>query len=376
MAKKRIRLLTVLSVLLPLSAIGSAGVSYFFWHRMHERGSTVSRAAPEARPAAADPAAFIRGFDGFLLESLAEFGITEKDVRRGKSGSSEFAATESRSVTVPASASFTLMHLKLAEAAGKRGATIRSAVESPDGAAMTVSFAAGTVVLKKSTGKKKPPGAVAIVIAGAGDRSTGGLKALCLMEPAVTLAVSPFRGHTADAAKLAAGTGAGLLLYLSFDAAAMGRNAEKDVIQPTDSDAAVRKKLTRMFDDVPGASGLMLEESSGFDGAERALEAIMIALRGLGKFHLGGNMAARSGGCAAAGRLWVKTAGVDGFIDDGANPSEISAAIRALAGKTAEGGVVVIAGLDHPSVVDAFIREIPLLRARGVRFVRVSDVAR
>jgi hypothetical protein len=149
---KKSGIIHILSVLLPLAAVCSAGVASFFGYRAYE-----NRIIHEERPPAvvvrADPDVFSAGIDSLLRSVASGFGITEREIRKRAAGGSP-GMRNTFTVNAPSSVSLTLFHLAVADSAAAHGGAVIEGVESADGRELSLTLGAGgvptdTVIVRK-----------------------------------------------------------------------------------------------------------------------------------------------------------------------------------------------------------------------------------
>jgi len=149
-------IIRILAFLLPLTALGSAGVASFLWLRAHGRASVQSSPVRPGNIKSAAPGGFSDGFGAILRSVAAGYGITGKDIRHHPSEPGTSGVRGAYTVNAPPSLSLTLFHLILADSAAAHGGAVLDGIESADGRTLTLTLGASGVPTDAVIIRKNP----------------------------------------------------------------------------------------------------------------------------------------------------------------------------------------------------------------------------
>jgi len=154
--KKSSTIIRILSVLLPLTALCSAGVASFLWHSAHERITPCVAPVSPAVENRAEPGEFSAAFEELLRAAAAGFGIPERDIKRRRADSGISGVQNTFTVNAPSSLSLTLFHLILSDSVAAHGGSVLDGIESADGWTLILTVGArgvptDAVIVKKNS---------------------------------------------------------------------------------------------------------------------------------------------------------------------------------------------------------------------------------
>ncbi len=378
--KKRGFILKFVSLLSPVLAIAAVCVFLFLWHTVGfpRTGGRTTRVT--VRTSHADAATFHKCIPNLVTDVFASLKLSPRAIRKPRSDTPDSTGISTYTIFVPYGESLTQLHMKLADAACDSGGMVYSAVETLEGDQLTLNLGASgritdAVVLKKTAGRKSADVRAAIVILDAGECDVSVLKGLLQMDVRVTFAIRPSSRYASRAAKLAKERGTPVIVYLPSGADG-SKTPENERMVPSEPDAVIVKKLEKSFEALPDAEGIMVSVESRSDDDVRGLETIMNTLRSSHRCFIDMLPYARSSGCAVAGRRWVKAAGTEGLIDGVFASSQGRAGLRSLFIAASEHAPSVVACTPDPEVIGLLVRELPVLKSSGIRFVSAVEAAR
>jgi polysaccharide deacetylase 2 family uncharacterized protein YibQ len=217
---------------------------------------------------------------------------------------------------------------------------------------------------------------VAIVIDDLGD-SLEAARAVLDLEPAVTVAVIPFRRHSAHVAAAAVERGREVILHLPLEperVAEMG--AAPGFLRTSMSSDGLERQLDADLAAVPYIVGVNGHMGSRFTQDPVAMERLLGALRARGLFYLDSLTTPASVAPATAARLGVPFAQRALFLDHDPRPEAIARALGELdALARAHHGVIAI-GHPHATTIAALGPWLAGAAAAGIHVVPASALVR
>lgn len=218
-------------------------------------------------------------------------------------------------------------------------------------------------------------GKIALILDDVGYDTAAARRAADLGVP-LTFAVIPGTPHAADAAEYLAARGFDILCHLpmepeGFPDVSPGEGA----ILQSMSDGEIRERTLAMLRSIPHAKGVNNHMGSAATADPRVMGSVLGALRDEEVFFVDSRTTPRSVSIAVARQLGVRNAARDTFLDDDRSDAAVRRQLEVLA-RDADGGTAIGIGHLYPSTLRVLAQELPRLRARGYRFVRVSEAVR
>jgi hypothetical protein len=224
------------------------------------------------------------------------------------------------------------------------------------------------------TGRTAPR--VAIVIDDLGD-SLETAKRVLALEPAVTVAVIPFRAASSAVAAAAVAGGREVILHLPLEPeqhAAM--NGGSGFLRTSMQPDAIEQQLERDLRAVPYIVGVNGHMGSRFTSDARAMQALLGALRERGLFFLDSKTSAESVAAEVAARLQVPFAERSVFLDHDPEPAAVAGALATAARLARQAGQAIAIGHPHESTLAALAGWLPEIARQGIEVVPVSALVR
>jgi uncharacterized protein len=217
---------------------------------------------------------------------------------------------------------------------------------------------------------------IAIVIDDLGDSLETAQKVLAL-EPAVTVAVIPFRAASAAVAAAAVAGGREVILHLPLEperGAAMkgGSGFLKTAMEP----AHLEDQLERDLRAVPYIVGVNGHMGSRFTSDPRSMRTLLAALRERGLFFLDSKTSPESVAAEIAAGLQVPFAERNVFLDHDPEPAALVRELAAAAAVARQTGQAIAIGHPHASTLAALATWLPEAARRGFEIVPVSQLVR
>ena len=256
---------------------------------------------------------------------------------------------------------------RVAAAPGKAGAATAPVTAAPTGA--------------NRQGGAPPPvrraaPRVAIVIDDLGDNVDTANKVLAL-EPAVTIAVIPFRVASAAVAAAAVARGREVILHLPLEperSAAMdgGNGFLRTAMEPAYLEGQLEQDL-RAVPYIVGVNGHM---GSRFTSDPKAMRMLLGALRARGLFFLDSKTSPESVAAEVALGLQVPFAERDIFLDHDPEPAAVAQALAAAASVAREAGQAIAIGHPSAATLAALSAWLPEAARQGIEVVPLSALVR
>lgn len=258
---------------------------------------------------------------------------------------------------------------------GPRVAPAPHQARPADGAVRAAPAAAGREGAAPAPAKRRGL-RVAIVIDDLGD-SLETAKEVLALEPAVTIAVIPFRSASAAVAAAAVAGGREVILHLPLEparAAAMegGQGFLRTAMEP----AHMENQLERDLRAVPYIVGVNGHMGSRFTSDPRAMRTLLGALRARGLFFLDSKTSSESVAAEIAAELQVPFAERNVFLDHDQAPAAVAKALARAARVAREEGAAIAIGHPHPVTLAALAKWLPEAARQGIEVVPVSALVR
>jgi polysaccharide deacetylase 2 family uncharacterized protein YibQ len=234
---------------------------------------------------------------------------------------------------------------------------------------------------QRTAGVFPPPGAaplprasalVAIIIDDVGPARSWSARAVALPGP-LTMAFLPYAEGLPELTGEARRRGHEIFLHMPMQPlgdADPGRNALRPGMSPAD----IRERVSWAIGRVGGAVGVNNHMGSRMTADAAAMRVVMDVLRERGLMFVDSRTAPASvaeGMAAAAG---LPHTGRDVFLDHFAGPDFVRRQLAELEARARRTGTAVAIGHPLPTTMDVLEDWIPAARARGLRFVKASEI--
>jgi len=216
---------------------------------------------------------------------------------------------------------------------------------------------------------------VAIIIDDIGYDPSPVAKILTLDAP-VTLAILPHCPYSFESAMKAHNAGKEVMLHLPMEPCNYPEKNPGDGALLTDMSAAdICRQLERNLTSVPYARGVNNHMGSKFMQDEEKLEVVFRKLQRNNLFFIDSYTTNGTKGKQIAGRLGLKFAGRDVFIDNNSNFTDTLAIFQTMIDKRNNWHTLIFIGHPYESTVRALTKAIPMLRTHNIDIVTVSELA-
>jgi polysaccharide deacetylase 2 family uncharacterized protein YibQ len=217
---------------------------------------------------------------------------------------------------------------------------------------------------------------IAVVIDDLGDSLETAHKVLAL-EPAVTVAVIPFRAASAAVAAAAVAGGREVILHLPLEPE---RSAEmaggSGFLRTSMEPASIESQLERDLRAVPYIVGVNGHMGSRFTSDAPAMQTLLGALRARGLFFLDSKTSPESVAADVAARLAVPFAERNVFLDHDPSPAAVAEQLAATAAVARRAGHAIAIGHPHATTLAALATWLPEAARQGFDVVPVSALVR
>ncbi len=224
--------------------------------------------------------------------------------------------------------------------------------------------------------RPEPPGPMAAIIIDDIGYSLEAVENAYAVGCPLTVAILPDADLTEETARLAAACGLEIMLHLPLEANGerAGGPPLEGTIRAGMSDAEIRAAVERALARVPGARGVNNHEGSAATESAERIRPVLEVLRDRGLYFIDSRTTAGSVAREAAGKMGVRAASRQVFLDAEPGEAAIAGKLRELVRLAGENGRAV--GICHPKreSLAALAREIGRGGADGVRLVFASAV--
>lgn len=219
-------------------------------------------------------------------------------------------------------------------------------------------------------------GRVAIIVDDMGSSLREARELLAIKLP-LTFAIIPGLPKSREVAAVAREAGRPVMVHLPMEPQGYPQQRlETNGLLTSQSATELSERTARLIDAVPGAIGANNHMGSRFTEQEDKLLPVLAVLQQRGLFFIDSRTSPRSVATAVAGRLGVKTATRNVFLDNDQDVAAIRKQLQAAAQLArVKGGVIAICH-PHPATIQALQQAMPELQAGGIRFVTAGEMVR
>ncbi len=201
------------------------------------------------------------------------------------------------------------------------------------------------------------------------------LKKLVVLKEPLSLAIFPFEVFSRRSAVFLRKYGFQLLLHLPLEPLHYrDPRVIKGLIYTRMSVNDMRKIINRALENLGNISGVNNHIGSKFTSDPIAMEKLLTILREKSLFFVDSFTISKSVGWRVAFKMSVPTAKRDVFIDNSLDTNKIEKMWNEAVKKAVRYGKVLVIGHLHPQTIKVILKELPLLKSKGVLPVYVSDL--
>jgi hypothetical protein len=222
----------------------------------------------------------------------------------------------------------------------------------------------------------RPEASVAILIDDLGNDRAAVLRIASWPYP-VAGAVLPGLPGSAPAARALSESGKEVLLHLPMEP--HGYPAVRPgpgVVLRAQSEQQIFETLERDLASVPGVTGINNHMGSAATADPRVMHAVALVLARRGLFFVDSRTTISTVARDAAQAAGVPSVSRRVFLDDVATTEAVKRSLDDLVRRATEEGAALAIGHPHPATLEVLERELPKLRGRGVKLVRVRDLVK
>jgi uncharacterized protein len=217
---------------------------------------------------------------------------------------------------------------------------------------------------------------VAIVIDDLGD-SLETAKRVLALEPAVTVAVIPFRSASAAVAAAAVAGGREVILHLPLEPERpTAMDGARGFLRTAMEPARMEDQLEHDLRAVPYIVGVNGHMGSRFTSDPRAMRTLLGALRARGLFFLDSKTSPESVAAEIAAGLQVPFAERNVFLDHDPAPAAVTKALALAARVARDTGQAIAIGHPHAVTLAALASWLPEAARQGIEVVPLSALVR
>lgn len=188
-------------------------------------------------------------------------------------------------------------------------------------------------------------------------------------------AVLPGLPGSVAAARSLSESGKEVLLHLPMEPEGYPRvRPGPGVVLRSQSDDEIAALLDRDLSTVPGAVGINNHMGSAATADPRVMRVVASVLKRRGLFFVDSRTTGSTVARDAAEAAGVPSASRRVFLDDVATDAAVERSLDDLVRRATEEGGALAIGHPHPATLAVLERELPRLKERGVRLVRVRDL--
>ncbi len=148
------------------------------------------------------------------------------------------------------------------------------------------------------------------------------------------------------------------------------------VVLRAQSEAQIVDTLERDLASVPGVTGINNHMGSAATADPRVMQAVASVLARRGLFFVDSRTTISTVARDAAEDAGVPSVSRRVFLDDEATVEAVKRSLDELVRRATEEGAALAIGHPHPATLEVLERELPKLKGRGVKLVRVRDLVK
>ena len=221
----------------------------------------------------------------------------------------------------------------------------------------------------------KPAGEIVLILDDIGFDHQRLSEAMAI-DPNLNFAVLPNGSRSAESAAALNSRGFEILCHLPMEPEGFPHvSPGEGAILTSMSDQDIRDATRRNIGEVPHARGVNNHMGSRATADRRVMRDVLEALPP-GDYFIDSKTGKGSVAESTARAMNIPTASRDIFLDDEQSEPAVRRQLKDLVALATAGGVAVGIGHIYPVTVRVLLAEVPVLRARGYRFLRASQAVR
>jgi polysaccharide deacetylase 2 family uncharacterized protein YibQ len=190
-------------------------------------------------------------------------------------------------------------------------------------------------------------------------------------------AVLPGLSGSAPAARALSESGKEVLLHLPMEPHGYpGVRPGPGVVLRAQSEQQIVETLERDLASVPGVTGINNHMGSAATADPRVMRAVALVLARRGLFFVDSRTTISTVARDAAQAAGVPSVSRRVFLDDVATVEAVKRSFEELVRRATTEGAALAIGHPHPATLEVLERELPKLRGKGVKLVRVRDLVK
>ena len=202
----------------------------------------------------------------------------------------------------------------------------------------------------------------------------GALARIEALPAPVAGAVLPALPRSRETARALAASGKDVLLHLPMEPLDPRAQPGPGLVRTGMTRREIARIVAADLDDVPGAMGINNHMGSRASADRPTMDAVLAVAKERNLFFLDSRTTAFTVAAEEAGRLGVPCRSRSVFLDDVPEEGAIRAQLERAAAEARSEGAAIAIGHPHAATLAVLEREIPRLRAEGLRIVAVSEL--
>lgn len=329
----------------------------------------------ESGVAARDKGAFppIEELNRVLIETLNAHGASYT-VRTEK-------ALDFWRIEVPPDLSIPSLHLAIQEGIRKVDARILFAESEPLSGRVSLKigwqdscFIRASLLRSKSIPQEQ--GRIAIIVDDFGDRWNSLVKSFLDLKTSVTYSVIPGMEMSSRVAREMIQNGCEVILHMPMEPISASFGNNKYMIRSDMSREKIGEIIQKALDEVPGAVGMNNHMGSKVTSDRRAITCVLEELKSRGLYFVDSRTTTSTIAYDIAKSLNLACGKRDVFLDVEQDRETIRKGVWELAQKAKTKGFSIGIGHCYPMTLEILREEMPKIKAKGFRFVHISEVVR
>lgn len=223
---------------------------------------------------------------------------------------------------------------------------------------------------------KRETGRIALLIDDFGDRNDAFAHSFFDLEGSITISVIPGLVRSKAVAEAALAQGCELVIHLPMEPLQGDCPKHGFTIITEMSQENVENVFHKAFRELPGASGVNNHMGSKVTADRRIMGYLMNAIKSEGLYFLDSRTTAATVAYETALAAGIRCGQRDVFIDNDSDKESIRRSISMLAADSEKNGMAIGIGHCYRNTLEVLREEIPKLKARGFRFIRISEAVR
>ena len=337
----------------------------------------------QLRTLPAGPLAFADSVASRAPAVLEGLGVPDRVVSVKRSanrtdGTARWAITSD----VPGTLPLAVCNLHLTRLARRLGGDVIEAVESHNGARLSIFLGkdgvrTNRITLRRNDTLDRMPGRVAIIVVDFGHQDEALVRRFCALKQTITLSIFPGREKSAWIAEQAAAAGHGVMVYLSMEPRGYPRpDPGPNTVLTGHPPEKVRSLIRMARANLPQATGLNNHMGSRLTEDPTAIGRVLEEVDRHGLFFVDSFTSPHSMASTVAEEQGMPAGRNSMFLDRKEARESVERSVEALAEMAGISGTVIGIGRALPATLAALEHVLPELEKRGFVFIKAREAVR